>query len=52
VVAITTRPSGSQVRQTDVHAKYSGSVLFRNQFKGELPAAEYPKIAVGWHIFL
>jgi hypothetical protein len=33
-------------RQTATHAEYSGSVLFRNQFVGELPAAEYPKIGV------
>ncbi|EIW66224.1 hypothetical protein TREMEDRAFT_45866 [Tremella mesenterica DSM 1558] len=29
-------------RQT--HAEYSGTVLFRNTFEGELPAVEYPKI--------
>ena len=28
------------------HAEYSGSVLFRNTFVGELPAVEYPKINV------
>jgi hypothetical protein len=33
-------------RQSTTHAEYSGSVLFRNQFVGELPAAEYPKIGV------
>ncbi|KAJ9094999.1 hypothetical protein QFC21_005792 [Naganishia friedmannii] len=32
------------------HAEYAGSVLFRNTFKGELPAAEYPKI--GFYGFL
>ncbi|ODN97486.1 major facilitator protein [Cryptococcus wingfieldii CBS 7118] len=26
------------------HAEYSGVVLFRNTFEGELPAVEYPKI--------
>lgn len=30
------------------HAEYSGSVLFKNVFKGELPAAEYPKIGVSF----
>jgi hypothetical protein len=35
-------------RQADgaTHATFSGSILFRNQFKGELAAAEYPKIGV------
>jgi hypothetical protein len=28
------------------HASYSGTVIFRNVFVGELPAAEYPKINV------
>lgn len=28
------------------HAEYAGSVLFKNVFEGELPAAEYPKIGV------
>ncbi|ODN76627.1 hypothetical protein L202_05274 [Cryptococcus amylolentus CBS 6039] len=27
------------------HAEYSGVVLFRNTFEGELPAVEYPKIS-------
>lgn len=33
---------------TDVpnHPKYSGSILFRNTFNGQLPAAEYPKVNV------
>ncbi|WWD08697.1 hypothetical protein V865_006810 [Kwoniella europaea PYCC6329] len=31
-------------RQTPSHAEYSGLVLFRNTFEGELPAVEYPKI--------
>ncbi|KAI5450888.1 hypothetical protein NCC49_002628 [Naganishia albida] len=32
------------------HAEYAGSVLFKNVFEGELPAAEYPKI--GFYGFL
>lgn len=28
------------------HAEYSGLVLFRSTFEGELPAVEYPKINV------
>lgn len=28
------------------HANFSGVVTFRNQFDGELPAVEYPKIGV------
>lgn len=32
------------------HAEYSGSILFRSTFEGELPAAEYPK--VGFYLFL
>lgn len=31
------------------HAEYSGMVLFRNVFDGELPAVEYPKINVSPH---
>ncbi|WWC60033.1 uncharacterized protein I303_102596 [Kwoniella dejecticola CBS 10117] len=31
-------------RQNPTHAEYSGLVLFRNTFEGELPAVEYPKI--------
>lgn len=32
------------------HAAYSGSILFKNTFNGELPAAEYPKI--GFYLVL
>ncbi|ORY26066.1 lung seven transmembrane receptor-domain-containing protein [Naematelia encephala] len=32
------------------HAEYSGLVLFRNNFEGELPAVEYPKI--NFYMFL
>ncbi|WWC87461.1 uncharacterized protein L201_002350 [Kwoniella dendrophila CBS 6074] len=32
------------VRQSPTHAEYSGLVLFKNTFEGELPAVEYPKI--------
>lgn len=51
VVPVTTvngrRSSGKlQIRQDPTHASYSGSVLFRNEFEGELPAADYPKIGV------
>jgi hypothetical protein len=28
------------------HAEYAGMLVFRNQFDGELPAVEYPKIGV------
>jgi len=28
------------------HPKYSGTILFRNTFNGQLPAAEYPKVNV------
>nr|ODN74282.1 hypothetical protein L203_06630 [Cryptococcus depauperatus CBS 7841] len=31
-------------RRAATHAEYSGLVLFKNTFKGELPASEYPKI--------
>nr|XP_019050058.1 major facilitator protein [Kwoniella bestiolae CBS 10118]OCF28988.1 major facilitator protein [Kwoniella bestiolae CBS 10118] len=31
-------------RQSPSHAEYSGLVLFKNTFEGELPAVEYPKI--------
>lgn len=33
-------------RAENERGSYEGVVTFRNQFKGELPAAEYPKIAV------
>lgn len=33
-------------QKSNVHGAYSGEVLFRNQFQGELPASEYPKIGV------
>jgi hypothetical protein len=36
-----------EVRDSAVHAAYSGAVTFKNQFTGELSAAEYPKIMVG-----
>lgn len=33
-------------RASNQRGSYEGVVTFRNQFQGELPAAEYPKIAV------
>jgi hypothetical protein len=33
-------------QSSTTHASYSGSVLFKNTFEGQLPAAEYPKIGV------
>jgi hypothetical protein len=36
---------GMEPRQAN-HAEYSGLVLFKSTFEGELPAAEYPKINV------
>lgn len=42
--SLTVAPA--MTRRQAEHAEYAGSVLFRNTFKGELPAAEYPKIGV------
>lgn len=39
-----------QRQSSATHAEYSGLVLFRNTFDGELPAVEYPKINVSGHI--
>lgn len=41
-------PTRSLVSKQANHAEYSGEVLFRNTFEGELPAVEYPKINVSW----
>lgn len=38
--------AGIDARAT-THANFTGLVTFRNQFDGELPAVEYPKIGVG-----
>lgn len=35
-------------RAANQRGSYEGVVTFRNQFQGELPAAEYPKIAVSY----
>jgi hypothetical protein len=35
------------IEQGGTHASYHGSILFRNTFDGQLPAAEYPKVNVG-----
>lgn len=39
-------PHVDQRQSSATHAEYSGLVLFRNTFDGELPAVEYPKINV------
>lgn len=40
--------AGKRQAPTDVpfHPSYNGVVLFQNTFKGQLPAAEYPKVNV------
>lgn len=45
VTLVNSRDNIPTPRQA-THAEYSGSVLFRNIFEGELPAVEYPKINV------
>ncbi|XAO22907.1 hypothetical protein I312_101682 [Cryptococcus bacillisporus CA1280] len=42
VTLVNSRDDVQERRAT--HAEYSGMVLFRNNFAGELPAVEYPKI--------
>ncbi|OCF40543.1 major facilitator protein [Kwoniella heveanensis CBS 569] len=48
IVPVTLVNSRSEMpiaeRQEATHAEYSGLVLFKNTFEGELPAVEYPKI--------
>ncbi|WWC69036.1 uncharacterized protein I206_102972 [Kwoniella pini CBS 10737] len=45
VTLVNSRSDSSlESRQSPTHAEYSGLVLFRNTFEGELPAVEYPKI--------
>ncbi|KAK0530031.1 hypothetical protein OC835_004144 [Tilletia horrida] len=41
----TATPSLTYGAATGDHAKYSGKVTFTNKFNGNLPAAEYPKLA-------
>lgn len=45
VRTVDTEPEKRQAN----HAEYSGLVLFRSTFEGELPAVEYPKINVSHH---
>ncbi|RSH94248.1 hypothetical protein EHS25_004051 [Saitozyma podzolica] len=45
IVPVTLVNSRSDIAERQAtHAEYSGVVLFRNVFDGELPAVEYPKI--------
>lgn len=46
VTLVNERSTDIASRQT--HAEYSGMVLFKNTFDGELPAVEYPKIGVSY----
>lgn len=46
VTLVNSRDDVQERRAT--HAEYSGMVLFRNNFAGELPAVEYPKIHVSF----
>lgn len=49
IVPVTLVNSRDSVRERQAtHAEYSGMVLFRNNFAGELPAVEYPKIHVSF----
>lgn len=45
IVAVAKSTQSLATRQA-THAEYAGMVVFRNQFDGELPAVEYPKIGV------
>ena len=47
VTLVNSRDTFPTKRQA-THAEYSGLVLFRNTFDGELPAVEYPKISVSF----
>jgi hypothetical protein len=49
IVPVTLVNSRSDIPEDrdNTHAEYSGMVLFRNTFDGELPAVEYPKVNVG-----
>lgn len=44
-VTLVTNDKRELEERKSVHAEYEGIVTFRNQFDGELPAVEYPKIA-------
>jgi hypothetical protein len=44
-VTLVTKDRRELEERKNIHAEYEGVVTFRNQFDGELPAVEYPKIA-------
>lgn len=48
IVPVTLVNSRDDQERRATHAEYSGMVLFRNNFAGELPAVEYPKIHVSF----
>ncbi|WVR04155.1 hypothetical protein IAU60_001154 [Kwoniella sp. DSM 27419] len=50
VTLVNTRSNMPLDARDATHAEYSGLVLFKNTFEGELPAVEYPKI--NFYLFL
>ena len=54
VIPITVQSLTRRVdtRAPPPHPSYSGSVLFRNTFNGQLPATDYPKVNVNGFVFL
>lgn len=54
VIPITVQPPLTRRADTSApHPSYTGSVLFRNTFDGQLPATDYPKVDVnGFMLFV
>ena len=46
MVPVTVRNAKSRQDAEGPHPTYSGSVLFKNKFNGQLPATDYPKVNV------
>ncbi|KAF8973663.1 lung seven transmembrane receptor-domain-containing protein [Flammula alnicola] len=53
-IPVTVQGSSSRRSDTDVpfHPSYTGSVLFKNTFNGQLPATDYPKVNFYFTMFI
>ncbi|KAK7041690.1 hypothetical protein VNI00_008979 [Paramarasmius palmivorus] len=52
MVPVTVRNAKSRQDAEGPHPTYSGSVLFKNKFNGQLPATDYPKVNFYFAMFL
>lgn len=50
-IPVTVLHQGETGGANHTHASFSGTVLFRNEFWGQLSAADYPKINVSHALF-